>query len=81
MNTSTLTILGIVIQFQYTIYDPSYIEWSIHANDVNRNVLLEILLRIHYTAYIEAQLREDWFRREYEEHQIPSPLSTQDIIF
>ena len=70
MRRTTLTILGIALDFEYTIYEPTLVEWSLTPESRGPRPLLEILLRVHYNQYIEAQLREHWFREEYEAHQI-----------
>jgi len=65
MNEVTLTILGFPVIFRYVIYDGGYTEWHVKPSD---DSLLSMLLRTHYSAYIEAELRKAWFEREYTEN-------------
>ena len=69
MIKTALTILGQRLDIEYFLYEPQYIEWSLTPEYRGPSPLFEILLRVHYNEYIEAQLREDWFRRQYERHQ------------
>lgn len=69
MLEDTLTILGLPVKFQFHIYDTSYVSWNLHPDSKGNSPLLEILLRIHYQEYIEAMLREVWFRQIYENSQ------------
>jgi len=69
MNETTLTVLGFSLVFQYTVYDGGYIQWNIKPQGES---LLITLLRIHYTKYIEAELRKAWFEEEYQQNIINS---------
>ena len=69
MNETTLTILGFPVIIQYVVYDGGYTEW--HVKPAGES-LLTTMLRIHYTAYIEAELRRAWFEEEYERNIINS---------
>ncbi|RKZ90735.1 MAG: hypothetical protein DRQ40_10665 [Gammaproteobacteria bacterium] len=69
MNETTLTILGFPVIIRYVIYDGGYTEWHIKPEGES---LVSTMLRIHYTQYIEAEIRKAWFEEEYERNIINS---------
>ena len=69
MNETTLTILGFPVLIRYTVFEGGYTEWHIKPTGES---LLSTLLRIHYTQYIEAEIRKAWFEEEYERNIINS---------
>ena len=69
MNETTLTILGFPVIIRYIVYDGGYTEWHVKPEGES---LLSTILRIHYTTYIEAELRKAWFEAEYEQNIINS---------
>lgn len=69
MNETTLTIMGFPVLVRYTVFEGGYTEW--HLKPAGES-LLSTLLRIHYTEYIEAQIRKAWFEEEYERNIINS---------
>lgn len=69
MNETTLTIMGFPVLIRYTVFEGGYTEWHIKPEGES---LLSTLLRIHYTQYIEAQIRKAWFEEEYERNIINS---------
>lgn len=69
MRETTITILGHAVTIRYTVYEGGYIEWKLKGSNWD---LTETLLRVHFTEYINAELRKIWFEEEYAEHQINS---------
>lgn len=67
MRETTITLLGHSITLRYTVYEGGHIEWKVHAL---HGTLVDTLLRMHYTEYINAELRKIWFEEEYAESQI-----------
>lgn len=66
MSRVKVTIMGIPINIMYTINEPSYVEWRIEAAvgiqtqsyPKDEMEMLNILLRTHYSPFIEAACRE-----------------------
>ena len=71
MREATITVMGYVIVLRYTVYDGGYIEWVL-KNTSQSQGLLATLLRVHYTNFIESELRKIWFENEYEQNAINS---------
>ena len=67
MRETIITILGHPLTFRYSVYEGGYIEWKLKGSNWD---FTELLLRIHYTDYITAELRKVWFEEEYIESQI-----------
>jgi len=68
MHKTQVTIMGISIVIHYEIHDPAYVEWRIQetSEDLkNEMELLNILLRTHYTGFIESACREACFYDSY----------------
>jgi hypothetical protein len=81
MNETILTIMGFPVTLRYTVYEGGYIEW--HLKSPNHDIT-ELLLRFHYTAFIETELRKAWFEEEYEQNVINSaqlPIFDEDCPF
>jgi hypothetical protein len=81
MRETTITILGHAVTFRYTVYEGGYIEWKLKDSTWD---LTETLLRVHFTEYINAELRKVWFEEEYAQNQINSAqlsLGLADIDF
>lgn len=84
MRETTIAIMGYSLTFRYTVYEGGHIEWKLACSPDYRESLLSTLLRIHYTDYINAELRKIWFEEEYAQHQINSAqlsLGLTDIDF
>lgn len=81
MKEAIITILGHPLTFHYFVHDGGHIEWTVR----NATDLLILLLRVHYTQYIEAELRKVWFEEQYYENQINTQycldLEHQDVEF
>jgi hypothetical protein len=69
MRETIITLMGFPLTFRYTIYEGGYIEWHLKGSNWD---FTELLLRIHYTAMIETELRKVWFEEEYTDNQIKS---------
>jgi len=70
MNEETFIILGFPVRLRYNIHQrPSYVEWHIVDDMSNASTveLLEQLLRVHYTQWIENVIREHEWRRSNED--------------
>jgi len=83
MRETTISILGFALTLRYTVYEGGHIEWKIGGPAYNES-LLNTMLRIHYTEYINAELRKIWFEEEYAQHQINSAqisLGFPDVDF
>lgn len=65
-HTVEVVLLGHCVHVEYTLHDLGYIEWSLvkHTGNVQYAIytnalgLLETLLRLKYTGYIEGVIRE-----------------------
>jgi hypothetical protein len=85
MRETTLTIMGFPVIFRYTVYEGGYIEW--HLKAILASVeFTELLLRVHYAAFIDTELRKVWFEEEYMENQINSSqlslgIGDDDTVF
>jgi hypothetical protein len=76
-----ITIMGITIRVHYTIHEPSYVEWELRSAQqkmenlsekhypIKEMQLLSVLLRTHYSQFIEAVIRESAFYQSYAESQ------------
>lgn len=83
MRETTISIMGYPLTLRYTVYEGGHIEWKPSSPAYNES-LFNTMLRIHYTDYINAELRKIWFEEEYAEHQINSAqlsLGLTDIDF
>ena len=69
MRETIITLLGNPLTFRYTVYEGGYIEWHLKGSNFD---FTEVLLRVHYCQYIEAELRKIWFEEEYIENQLKS---------
>ena len=81
MKETTITLMGYPLTFRYTVYEGGYIEWKLKGSNWD---FTDLLLRLHYTEYINAELRKIWFEEEYAEHQINSAqlsLGLPDVNF
>lgn len=67
MNKTSVTIMGISIQIRYHIHDPAYVEWTLQRADKDDDEmeLLNVLLRVHYSDFIEAACREQAYYDSY----------------
>ena len=74
MQRAVVTIMGVAIEIKFAIHDPAYVEWRIAAVGVDPTVddwpademeLLDVLLRTHYSPYIEAACRETCYYNNY----------------
>lgn len=67
MNEIEIYLLGYPLLISYQLHDPNYVEWKLKAHKTweDEFELLNVLLRIHYSAYIEAACREHHFYEEY----------------
>jgi len=67
MKEETFVILGLPVRIRYTIHSkPYFVEWYVlgDVEAVGANIeLLEQLLRVHYTQWIEKTILElEWER-------------------
>lgn len=61
MKEIAITIMGYPVKLQYCMHErPTYCEWRLIAQGLysDQHCLLEQLLRMHYSDYIEAIIRE-----------------------
>jgi hypothetical protein len=67
MNKASVTIMGISIGIHYAIHDPAYVEWKLENSDSDDDALelLTVLLRTHYSGFIEAACREQAYYDNY----------------
>lgn len=79
MYKTDVIIMGYSIDIYFTLHEPSYVEWEIGASrwaseDKKATFraeadLLNVLLRTHYSEFIESRCREADFYRSYAESQ------------
>jgi len=67
MNVETFIILGLPVEIQYIIHSrPHYIEWSLAERRSQYTEMIEMLLRVHYTQWIEKTILEYEWERSHE---------------
>ena len=82
-----VSIMGVPIHIEYAVVQFGQVTWALVDGDARAAQqkayarLLEILLRVHYTPFIESQLRDQWFREEYEESMAGIGRDFEDISF
>lgn len=81
MIETEIYILGYPVMIRYIVHDPSYVEWHLVCNHSARDVhdLLNVLLRVHFSEFIEAACREHHFYKLYAESQ--GAPETEDCPF
>lgn len=68
MNKTTVVIMGKAITIQYAVHEPAYVEWQMNApveGLEDEMELLNVLLRTHYSDFIESACREASFYNAY----------------
>lgn len=74
VNKADVTIMGISVRIKYAIHDPAYVEWKLEEANQESAVegwpddemeLLNVLLRVHYSDFIEAACREQAYYDSY----------------
>lgn len=73
MQSTLVVIMGLPVAIKYAIHDPAYVEWTLegvmvdcledYPNDEMK--LLEVLLRTHYSEFIESCCREACYYDNY----------------
>jgi hypothetical protein len=69
MYTVAVKLMGMHINVRYQFHDNNYIEWRImhdHAYTPEME-LMDCIIRVHYTAFIEGALREHYHWKMEEE--------------
>ena len=71
MNKIVLILYGIPVSLCYQWFPSNYIEWHLDKdrNEITRQdlILLETLLRVHHSDYIQRVLRDEHQAQVYEE--------------
>lgn len=67
MTKTEIYIMGYPVQIAYKIHHPDYVEWDLKASKTweAEHDILNVLLRIHYSQFIEAAVREHAFMEQY----------------
>jgi len=85
METTTLIMLGHPVDVRYAFHDGNYVEWYLQPCEHNTQEvkLLETLLRLNHSDFIESKIRELHFFRSYAEHagQIGAEYSDVNMPF
>ena len=82
MLDTIVYLMGYAIKIRYAIHHPSYVEWKLMASEkwVDEHDVLDLVLRYHYSNYIEAACREHSFYLE-EANSRGWPEPDDDIPF
>jgi hypothetical protein len=70
MKKIVITIMGQKIEIEYQVHSDTHIEWCLCTTDAQNGCntqLLDMLLKIHYTPYIESIIREFAHYHSYSE--------------
>jgi len=80
-------IMGMPVSIMYEIHSFFNIEWAVKmpppssTNETSIYLLLNVLLRVHYCEFIEAEIRRYHHTLEYEENiNPPHPLFDKEEI-
>ena len=71
MNKIVLILYGIPVSLRYKWHSSNYIEWHLDKNsnvmEYSDCMLVETLLRVHHSDYIQRVLRDEHQAQVYEE--------------